>query len=98
MRSRSRAASHSSRVPIVCAVTFALMSGCLLFDRVGGDGELSRCSRCEVLAADEEEGDWDRCDAEQAADPERPLEAAGKCALSGRAGVDECLEVRGGDR
>ena len=56
----------------------------------------------EVAAADEQERDRDRCECDRAADPERPLEAAGQCSGAGGAGVDQRLEVGGshgrGDR
>src|SRR5205823_9411488 len=40
----------------------------------------------------------DSREGDRSADPERPLEAAGQCSGSRRAGVDERLEVRGRDR
>ena len=52
----------------------------------------------QLVAADEEEGDRDRGQADQAAGPERPLEAAGQCRGRRGALVEQGAGVGGGDR
>src|ERR687888_1808939 len=116
--SAARAASHSSRLPILRSVIGVLSfpssmvvcrkgrSRVLLFWPVmglGGRGEgrlffvCGAGGACEVVAADEQEGDRDRGEADRAADPERPLEAAGERGRGGRTRVGKGVEVGGGD-
>src|SRR4051794_23402428 len=68
-----------------CDATGGLLRGVLSLALISGRGRKDRFRflggcvvRCELAAADEQERDRDAGEADRAADPERPLEAAGQ--------------------